>query len=166
MTPLKNNLRKLRDLRDLSQEQLAKRAGTTAAQIDRLEKSQRKLTIEWLLRLCSALAVTADQIVDLPLPKVDSKKDKNKLGEVIGCVIETVGTYHIDVRAQTMGAWTVLIYEAIKDKHLTGEDARSFATGFVLTRKALLDDRSKTKERIKPFLKRKEGSLRQSPKKE
>lgn len=52
-----SNLRALRENRGLSQQQLAEKVvpPTSQPQIDRLEKSQRKLTKEWAVRLSRAL---------------------------------------------------------------------------------------------------------------
>jgi len=57
-----NNLRQLRTAQGLSQAKLADRAGTSAQQIDRLEKGERKLTVEWLTRLAGALDVQPHEI--------------------------------------------------------------------------------------------------------
>jgi phage repressor protein C with HTH and peptisase S24 domain len=50
-------LRSLREAAGLSQAALAERIYTTQSQIDRLEKGERRLTIDWMTRLGSALGV-------------------------------------------------------------------------------------------------------------
>jgi len=50
-----NALRRIREDRGLSQQELADKVGTSQAQIDRLEKSQRKMTTKWAKRLAPAL---------------------------------------------------------------------------------------------------------------
>ncbi|HVY13139.1 MAG TPA: helix-turn-helix transcriptional regulator, partial [Alphaproteobacteria bacterium] len=52
---MKNNIRALREEQGWSQEKLAKAAGTSAPQINRLEKSQRRLTQEWMMKIAGAL---------------------------------------------------------------------------------------------------------------
>lgn len=56
-------LRSSRVARGLSGPQLAKLAGTTAQQIDRLEKSQRKLTREWAERIAPHLLLTPERLL-------------------------------------------------------------------------------------------------------
>jgi transcriptional regulator with XRE-family HTH domain len=48
----------LRLQKNLSLQALAEKIGTTKSQIDKLEKGDRRLTIEWLQKLCEALDVT------------------------------------------------------------------------------------------------------------
>lgn len=52
-----NRIKELREDRGLSQEQLAQRAipKTTKAQISKLERDERKLTVTWARRLAPAL---------------------------------------------------------------------------------------------------------------
>jgi transcriptional regulator with XRE-family HTH domain len=48
----------LRIQKNLSLQALAEKIGTTKSQVDKLEKGDRRLTIEWLQKLCDALDVT------------------------------------------------------------------------------------------------------------
>lgn len=52
-------LKKFRLEQGLTQMELAKRVGTSQAQIFRLENSERKLTVEWAERLATALSTSA-----------------------------------------------------------------------------------------------------------
>lgn len=52
-------LKKFRLEKGLTQTELAKRVGTSQAQIFRLENSERKLTVEWAERLAKALSTSA-----------------------------------------------------------------------------------------------------------
>lgn len=52
-------LKKYRLEQGLTQAELAKRVGTSQAQIFRLENSERKLTVEWAERLAKALSTSA-----------------------------------------------------------------------------------------------------------
>jgi DNA-binding XRE family transcriptional regulator len=68
-TPETNNLRLIREARQLSQGQLAKLAGTSQSQIDRMEKDgipgaeSRELTKRWAIRLAPYLETTAEELM-------------------------------------------------------------------------------------------------------
>jgi SOS-response transcriptional repressor LexA len=79
---MKNRIKALREAQSLSQDDLAKRAGTTRQQIFRLEKNQRRLSDVWIERLARALdcdpteligAAMAQRVPAVPaLPVIDS----------------------------------------------------------------------------------------------
>ena len=54
---MKNRIKELREAKDppWSQERLAEEAGTSQPQIQRLETSGRRLTLEWMIRLAKAM---------------------------------------------------------------------------------------------------------------
>ena len=52
-----NPLKSLREAAGLTQAQLAERANTSQSQIDRLEKGERRLTTDWMVRVAAALGV-------------------------------------------------------------------------------------------------------------
>src|ERR1700687_4526482 len=54
---LPNRIREFRERARLSMQALAERAGTSAPQINKLEKGDRKLTVDWMIRLGRALGV-------------------------------------------------------------------------------------------------------------
>src|SRR5258708_26172275 len=54
---LPNRIRGFRERAGLSMQALAERAGTSAPQINKLEKGDRKLTVDWMIRLGRALGV-------------------------------------------------------------------------------------------------------------
>lgn len=58
-----NMIKVLREKLNLSQAELAERAGTSQPQIKRLESGERKLTKEWAERLAIPLQSTAEQIL-------------------------------------------------------------------------------------------------------
>ena len=66
-----NNLLQARLARGLSQQELADRAETSGQQISRLEKSERRLTMDWVRRLSRALGCTDAEILGLPPVPVD-----------------------------------------------------------------------------------------------
>jgi|GEM_PF-1726921 transcriptional regulator with XRE-family HTH domain len=125
---LKNNLQPLREARGWSQEALAARIGTTGPQINRLEKGQRKLSVEWLLRLCAAFNVSADKIVNIPLSKVNtSTADPAMLGLVVGWLLEACDKYKIEQDPKEIGKWTSYVYNDASDKDLDFKAARALA---------------------------------------
>ena len=66
---MRNNLLQARLARGLSQQELADRAETSGQQISRLEKSERRLTMDWVRRLSRALGCTDAEILGLlPAP--------------------------------------------------------------------------------------------------
>jgi transcriptional regulator with XRE-family HTH domain len=50
-----NRIREFREAKGLSQQALAERIGTSQPQMDRLEKGQRRLTQDWMLRIAREL---------------------------------------------------------------------------------------------------------------
>lgn len=50
-----NRIREWRTKRDWSLQQLAEASGTTRAQIDKLERGERRLTVDWMMRLAAPL---------------------------------------------------------------------------------------------------------------
>jgi transcriptional regulator with XRE-family HTH domain len=124
---LKNNIQPLREERGWSQEFLAGKLHTTGPQINRLEKGQRKLTVEWLLRLCSALDVSADEIVGIPLSKSKSGADPVMLGLVVGWLMEACGKYKIRQTPKEIGKWTSYVYAEVAEKDLNFKETRALA---------------------------------------
>jgi phage repressor protein C with HTH and peptisase S24 domain len=59
-----NRIREWRRRRDLTLEQLGAVLGTSNQQISRLEKGERRLTVDWLLRFAKALQVDPDDLLD------------------------------------------------------------------------------------------------------
>lgn len=125
---LMNNVQKLRDERGWSQEVLAAKIGTSGPQINRLEKGQRKLTVEWLLRLCAAFDVSADKIANIPLSKVNTTTaDPAMLGLIVGWLIEACDKYKIEQNPKDIGKWTSFVYNDVSDKDLNFKEARTLA---------------------------------------
>jgi phage repressor protein C with HTH and peptisase S24 domain len=59
----RNRIREFRERAGLSMQALADRAGTSAPQINKLEKGERKLTVDWMIRLGNALAVDPKELM-------------------------------------------------------------------------------------------------------
>jgi transcriptional regulator with XRE-family HTH domain len=60
---MQNRIGVLRRERGLSLADLAKAAGTTKAQIQKLERGDRRLSLEWMERLAAALGVKASDLL-------------------------------------------------------------------------------------------------------
>jgi phage repressor protein C with HTH and peptisase S24 domain len=60
---MSNRLREFRDRSGLSMQALADRVGTTASQINKLEKGERRLTLDWMTRLATALGIDARELL-------------------------------------------------------------------------------------------------------
>jgi len=90
---MQNSIRRLRLERGLTMQELANRIGTSKSQIDKLEKSERRLTVDWMRRLSNGLE--CDVIALLPetdaassthaIPSVQSqRRDLPVMGAVRG----------------------------------------------------------------------------------
>jgi len=64
-----NRIRELRHKRGLSLQQLADASGTSKSQIDKLEKGNRRLTVDWMVRLARPLGCDPRDL----LPSSDAK---------------------------------------------------------------------------------------------
>lgn len=62
----KNYIRFIRELRGLSQANLAEKMGISQSQVDRLEKGQRKLTVDWVVKFSEALDTSFGSILNGP----------------------------------------------------------------------------------------------------
>jgi phage repressor protein C with HTH and peptisase S24 domain len=60
---MKNRIREFRERAGLSMQALADRAGTSAPQINKLEKGERRLTVDWMVRLGRALAIDPKELL-------------------------------------------------------------------------------------------------------
>jgi phage repressor protein C with HTH and peptisase S24 domain len=58
-----NRIREFRERAGLSMQALADRVGTTAPQINKLEKGERRLTVDWMVRIGRALSIDPAQLM-------------------------------------------------------------------------------------------------------
>lgn len=70
--PSANHLRAWRELRKLTQAELAERVGTTDNVISLLESGERGLSHKWLLKLAPALGTTPGRLLDHDPNDLDS----------------------------------------------------------------------------------------------
>ena len=61
---MSNKIKEVRLEKGLTLQALAERVGTSAPQIDRLEKGLRRLTIDWLNRIAKSLDVTPGSLLN------------------------------------------------------------------------------------------------------
>lgn len=72
-----NRIREIRIDRGLSQQALADAVGTSKTQISKLEKSQRRLTDEWMRRLARALEChPAELMMDCTTSSLSSREEE------------------------------------------------------------------------------------------
>ncbi len=76
-----SKLRQIRERRGWSQSQLAERVNTTQVQIGRLEKGDRRLTVEWLQRLAQALDCKPIDLMDNGLAEEEARYEAPPDGE-------------------------------------------------------------------------------------
>jgi|SRR5688572_7869992 transcriptional regulator with XRE-family HTH domain len=60
-----NRIEEWRELRGMRQEDLAERCGTSAAQIGKLERRERRLTTGWMMRIAEALDIYPSDLLDM-----------------------------------------------------------------------------------------------------
>ncbi len=63
---MKNNIKKIRESRGYSQEQLADRIGTTFQKISKLERGERKLSLQWMMDISKALGCSISDLISEP----------------------------------------------------------------------------------------------------
>ncbi len=68
---MENQLRIARKARRLTQQQLAERADTTLQQISRLERGERRMTLDWVRRLARAMGCTEAEVLGAALSTVE-----------------------------------------------------------------------------------------------
>jgi len=129
---MKNKLREVRERLNMTAAQLAKKVGTTEVQICRLETDKRKLTVDWLLRLCGAMDVTADEIVDIPVKGINKTKcDPVLLDSAVGFLLEACERHNVKPNSKDIARWTTLIYNDAVSLHLNVKQTRGLATTLV-----------------------------------
>lgn len=80
MSTLPNRIKDLREEVGLSQEALGERVGTSGQQIARLEKEERRLTLQWMRRVAKGLGVAP---IDLLLPSDREAESAEDLGKFV-----------------------------------------------------------------------------------
>lgn len=86
---------RMRRSRGLNQSQLAERAGTTAQQISRLERGERKLTMEWVVRLAAALECEPAELAGFA-PPPDASEITRRLDEIESILLKLCHHFGVD----------------------------------------------------------------------
>jgi transcriptional regulator with XRE-family HTH domain len=89
-----NNIKYLRKNRGLSMQALAALCKTSQQQIDRLEKSKRRITADWLEKLSKALGCKPTELVNFTNEAAKPKRVATASANIIGA-IETKFNNHI-----------------------------------------------------------------------
>jgi transcriptional regulator with XRE-family HTH domain len=66
ITQMKNRIREIRELRGISEAELAALVGTSQPQIHRLESGARKLTVDWMRRIARSLDCSPADLIAAP----------------------------------------------------------------------------------------------------
>ncbi|WP_278360214.1 XRE family transcriptional regulator [Thalassospira xiamenensis] len=69
-----NRIKEAREAAGMSQSELARKLGTTNQQISRLELGQRKLTIDWVMKIAEALNIPTNALYDRPTMETISRE--------------------------------------------------------------------------------------------
>lgn len=85
-----NNIKKIRKSRGLTQKQLAEMIGSSFQQIQKLEKGERRLAENWLLRLSEALNVNPIEIMELGERRADWEKSLPKDASLRDPILDSV----------------------------------------------------------------------------
>lgn len=89
-----NNIRAFRQNKNWTLQQLADACATSKSQIDKLEKGDRRLTVEWMVRLAKPLGCDPRDLLTAPLgglatrDRVQNTKETTELLPVLGASIQ------------------------------------------------------------------------------
>lgn len=70
--PVQNQIRKIRQHKRMTLEQVAEKAETSFAQIQKLEKGERRLTVDWMQRIAKALGCAPQDLISDSLSPIES----------------------------------------------------------------------------------------------
>jgi len=119
-TKPKNKIKELREERGISSRDLAKKIGTSAPHMSRLENGQTPLSIKWIAKIANVLDVNSNDIVDLPLDrKFASTCDDTLLGCVLGWLLEAADKQKLKLSRKDLSKWTSFIYKEAVEKPLS-----------------------------------------------
>lgn len=87
-----NRIREFRAARGWSLQRLADASGTSKSQIDKLEKGERRLTVDWMVRLAKPLGCDPRELMDA-----------EALGAAVAAALSPINPELIPVRGATCG---------------------------------------------------------------
>lgn len=118
-----NRIREMRKKRGLTLERLAERVGTNNQQISRLETGQRRLTVEWLTRLATALDCLREDLLPeeetpAPDPRPLNRQLLRRMGVALASHLEKEGMALNHLRFLEV---TVALCDAVQAKQARGQ---------------------------------------------
>lgn len=129
---MKNRIIELREARGLSSRALAKRLGTSPSQMSRLENGERKLSLEWILRLSGVLDVPPNEIVDIDLgTSVPVSCDQALMGTVVGLLFDGCERFGAKPSAKEISSWITFVYNDAVQRKLTFPQVRELTETIV-----------------------------------
>lgn len=133
---MKNHIQKILDERNMRALELAKKLNLSPSQLSRFITGQRPLKLEWILRICKVLDVTANELVDLPKDmKLPAKCDEALMSSVIMWVMDACTKYKIKPTSKSISKWATYAYNEAVDAKLNLKKTRELAFTLVKTTK-------------------------------
>lgn len=112
MDEIYKKLRDYRRARGISVDQLAKEMGEKSQKVGRIERGQRSLTVDYLLKVSKALATPIETILEHETPAAAPNSfDSNILNDVVVLVEEIAHKLPIDYTSQQKAKMISKIYE-------------------------------------------------------
>lgn len=112
---MKNFIAKLRKEKNLTQQELAERAGTTIVQISRLETGARRLNSTWMEKISAALDVQPFELIphEIKVEKTEINKD------ILRLILKEIDSYldqnDLDISIDDKVKWITIVYERLQN---------------------------------------------------
>lgn len=122
---MKNFIAKLRKEKNLTQQELAERAGTTIVQISRLETGARRLNSTWMEKISAALDVQPFELIphEIKVEKTEINKD------ILRLILKEIDSYldqnDLEISVDDKVKWISIVYERLQN--LPAEQQKSQA---------------------------------------
>lgn len=129
---IKNNIQDILDQRNIRAVALADTLGISTSQMSRLINGQRRLTYEWVLKICKALDVTADELIDTPQHmKVAATCDEALMQSVLMMVLDTCVSSRIKASSKQISKWVTYAYNEAATNRLTIKQTKALISSLV-----------------------------------
>lgn len=146
MIIIENRIQQLREDLDLTRKELAKIAGTTGSQIERLENGKSPMSVDWILSFSTIFAVYSDELFNMPSCKIDRDHCEPLLGFVIGWLSHACTIYKVKPGEIMFSNWVGNIYTQAKTHRMHYDDARTCIYEFISCKRKELEARQRTKQ--------------------
>jgi len=100
---MKNSIAAVRRRKGLTLDAVAKAAGTTKSQIQKLEKGERRLTLAWMERLARALDISMSDLLPANETALPAAQSDREILEVIGMLQDEDRRIVLDVATRLLG---------------------------------------------------------------